>query len=78
MNRVRGQVEEEQFLLYHPMKTPHNQFYLHFIGYSKPQGGLGNSVWFLLLLLLCIFRAVPMAFGGSQARGLIAAVATSL
>ena len=34
--------------------------------------------WDFLLLSFCLFRAVPAAYGGSQARGLIGAVATSL
>ena len=33
---------------------------------------------FLLLLLLCLFRAIPVAYGGSQARGPIRAVAAGL
>ena len=32
----------------------------------------------LLLLLLCHFRAAPIAYGGSQARGLIGAVVAGL
>jgi len=32
----------------------------------------------LLLLLFCLFRAAPAAYGGSQARGLIGATAAGL
>ena len=32
----------------------------------------------MIFLLLLLFRAAPVAFGGSQARGPIRAVATSL
>ena len=35
-------------------------------------------VVFIYLFIFCIFRAAPVAYGGSQARGLIQAVATSL
>ena len=33
---------------------------------------------FFVFLSFCLFRAAPMAYGGSQARGPIGAVATSL
>ena len=33
---------------------------------------------FILFFVFCLFRAAPMAYGGSQARGQIRAVATSL
>ena len=33
---------------------------------------------FFLCVCVCVFRAAPMAYGGSQARGLIRAVAASL
>ena len=32
----------------------------------------------IYFLFFCLFRAVPMAYGGSQTRGLIGAVATGL
>ena len=36
----------------------------------------GNILfYFILFLSLCLFRAIPTAFGGSQARGPIGAVA---
>jgi len=42
----------------------------------------GNSRYsqpfFFFFFFFCLFRAAPMAYGGSQARGLIGAVATSL
>ena len=33
---------------------------------------------FLFLFLFCLFRATPAAYGGSQGRGLIGAVAAGL
>ena len=36
------------------------------------------SLLLLLLLLFCLFRVSPMAYGGSQARGRVRAVAASL
>ena len=33
---------------------------------------------YLFIYLFCLFRAAPVAYGGSQARGLIRAVAASL
>ena len=42
--------------------------------YSKCSGKLTGKIFFFF----CLFRAAPMAFGGSQARGLIRAVAASL
>ena len=36
------------------------------------------SYLFIYLFIYCLFRAAPTAYGGSQARGLIRAVATSL
>ena len=42
---------------------------------------VARAVFFLIFLLFCLFafsRAAPMAYGGSQARGLIGAAAASL
>ena len=33
---------------------------------------------FFFLFLFCLFRAAPMAYGGSQARGYIGAIAAGL
>ena len=53
---------------------------LHFI--HKVHRGLWMfpRIWFLnfFFFVFCLFRAVPMAYGGSQVRDLIRAVATSL
>ena len=35
-------------------------------------------MWLFFFGSFCVFRATPMAYGGSQARGPIGAVATSL
>ena len=46
---------------------------------KPPQGPeLGSWILLLLLLFFCLFRAVPEAYGSSQARGWIGAVAVSL
>ena len=47
--------------------------------HSKLEIGTKISIAILLLLLLlfCLFRATPMAYGGSQTRGQIADVAAS-
>ena len=37
-----------------------------------------NLLIFLFLFVFCLFRAVPVAYGGSQARGQIGAVAPGL
>ena len=37
-----------------------------------------DSIFILFYFIFCLFRAVPAACGGSQARGLIGAVAASL
>ena len=37
-----------------------------------------SSVEFLFFLSFCLFKAAPVAYGGSQARGLIGAVAAGL
>ena len=34
--------------------------------------------FFFVVVVVCLFRATPMAYGGSQARGLIGAVAAGL
>ena len=34
--------------------------------------------YFILFFVFCLFRAAPVAYGGSQARGLIRATATGL
>jgi len=39
---------------------------------------LFSFLFFFFFFVFCPFRATPMAYGGSQARGLIGAVATSL
>ena len=36
-----------------------------------------DFMFFLLLLSFCLFRATPTAYGGSQARGLIGAIAAA-
>ena len=36
---------------------------------------LGKLFFFLTYLLVCLFRATPKAYGGSQAKGQIGAVA---
>ena len=36
------------------------------------------SAFFVVCFIFCLFRAAPAAYGGSQARGLIRAVATGL
>ena len=41
-------------------------------------GGATLSSFFFFFLSFCLFRATPEACGGSQARGLIGGVATSL
>ena len=35
-------------------------------------------LFYLFILVFCLFRATPMAYGGPQTRGLIGAVATGL
>ena len=42
---------------------------------GKAQRG---SHLFIYLFIYCLFRAMPMAYGGSQARGQIGAIADSL
>ena len=47
---------------------------------SEPRPALGRSSWLALqrpffFFVFCPFRSAPMAYGGSQARGLIVAVA---
>ena len=39
-----------------------------------------SQCWFLsfFLFVFCLFRAAPVAYGGSQARGLIGAIAVGL
>ena len=45
----------------------------------RPLGSFAFSVFcFVLFFVFCLFRAEPTAYGGSQARGLIGAVATDL
>ena len=39
---------------------------------------LANICYFLLSFFFCLFRALPVAYGSSQARGLIRAVAAGL
>ena len=44
-------------------------------------GGSGKDILFYLILfyfVFCLFRATAVAYGGSQARGLIGVVAASL
>ena len=36
------------------------------------------KIIFCIIIIICLFRAPPMAYGGSQARGLIGAVAAGL
>ena len=40
--------------------------------------GLAQEFFFVCVYLFCPFRAIPTAYGGSQARGLIGAVVTGL
>ena len=40
--------------------------------------GCRQKQFYLFICLFCLFRATPMAYGGSQARGLIGAVAIGL
>ena len=39
---------------------------------------LSLFIYLFIYLVFCLFRAAPMAYGGSQARGLIGAVPASL
>ena len=53
-------------------------------GYTEPLGGLpaspnaAPSLTFLSFFLFCLFRATPLAYGSSHARGQIEAAVTSL
>ena len=46
--------------------------------FPSPWLRLSVSVNFYIFIYFCLFRAAPMAYGGSQARGLIGAVEASL
>ena len=45
---------------------------------SSWSAGIGFFVCLFFVFVFCLFRAAPVAYGGSQARGWIGAVATSL
>ena len=61
--------------------------YLKFFFDGCPLSGLGSLILFLVyrevsvfvvIIIILLFRAAPAAYGGSQARGLIRAIATGL
>ena len=37
-----------------------------------------SHIWFFVFWSICLFRAAPTAYGGSQARGPVEAVATGV
>ena len=43
-----------------------------------PWDNLENSFYFFLIIMFCLLRVTPAAYGSSQARGPIGAVAASL
>ena len=47
-------------------------------GSGRPQETKSLLLSFLFFFFFCLFRAAPAAYGGSQARGQIGAVAASL
>ena len=47
-------------------------------GRGGKRQGVGHLFCFFPFFVFCLFRATPTAYGGSQARGLIGAVATGL
>ena len=49
-----------------------------FLKRGRKFGLCGNSFFFFFFLVFGLFRAIPTAYGGSQARDLLRAVAVSL
>ena len=85
-NSISGYKKKESLLIMvelHISPPFHGFSEVHFVGVSQKPLLVSHLVKFLDFFweggsFFCLFRATPMAYGGSQARGPITAVAASL